>query len=117
MTPYDTHATADPFARSLSAFETLTTTLSGSDAGTWTHTELEEHLDAAGRELLCLLQDHLDLRAVREEEQVRSGAGPVVVGPEGRVRPWREAGHSRWVTSAGVVYRRPLGDLFFEAMR
>lgn len=29
MKPYDTHATADPFARSISAFETLTSTLSG----------------------------------------------------------------------------------------
>lgn len=105
MTPYDTHAAADPFADSFSAFETLTTMLSGSDAGTWTHTELEEYLDAAGRELLrLLLQDHLDLRAVREEKQVRSGGGLVVVGPEGRVRPWRETGHSRWLASVfGMV--------------
>ncbi|MFF4830147.1 ISKra4 family transposase [Streptomyces sp. NPDC001312] len=105
MTPYDTHATADPFADSLSAFETLTTTLSGSNASTWTHTELEEYLDTAGRELLrLLLQDHLDLRAAREEEQVRAGGGPVVVGPEGRVRPWRETGHSRWLATVfGVV--------------
>ncbi|MFD7874464.1 ISKra4 family transposase [Streptomyces sp. NPDC059766] len=105
MTPYATHAAADPFARSLSAIETLTTTLSGSDASTWTHTELEEYLDAAGRELLrLLLQDHLDLRAAREEEQVRAGAGPVVVGPEGRVRPWREMEHSRWLATVfGLV--------------
>ncbi|MFE9610960.1 ISKra4 family transposase [Streptomyces sp. NPDC006012] len=115
MTPYDTHATADPFADSLNAFKTLTTTLSGSTASTWTHTELEEHLDAAGRELLrLLLQDHLDLRAAREEEQVRTGAGPVVVGPEGRVRPWRESGHSRWLATVfgmvrvtRVVHRGP----------
>lgn len=100
MTPYDTHATADPFARSFSAFEALTTTLSGSDAGTWTHTDLEEYLDLAGRELLrLLLQDHLDLRAMREEEQIRSGARQVVVGPEGQVRPWRETGHPRWLAS------------------
>ena len=100
MTPYDTQATADSFARSLSAFEALTTTLSGSDASAWTHTELEEHLDAAGRELLrLLLQDHLDLRAAREEDQVRTGAGLSVTGPDGRVRPWRETGHSRWLAS------------------
>jgi hypothetical protein len=43
--------------------------------------------------------NHLDLRALREEEQVRAGAGLVVVGPEGRVRPWRETGHARWLAS------------------
>ncbi|WP_406415235.1 ISKra4 family transposase [Streptomyces sp. NBC_00873] len=100
MEQYDTHATADPFACSVNAFETLMGTLSGDQASAWTHAELEEHLDAAGRELLRqLLQDHLDLRALREEEQVRAGAGLVVVGPEGRVRPWRETGHARWLAS------------------
>lgn len=105
MKPYDTHATTDPFARSVSAFETLTCTLSGSDASAWTHTELEERLDAAGRELLRqLLQDHLDLRARLEEEEVRGSGGPPVTGPEGQVRPWRETGHSRWLASVfGLV--------------
>ncbi len=100
MKRYDTHATTDPFARSVSAFETLTGTLSGGQAGTWTHAELEEHLDAAGRDLLRqLLQDHLDLRTLREEDQVRAGTRPVVVGPEGRPRPWREPGHARWLAT------------------
>ncbi|MER5549108.1 ISKra4 family transposase [Streptomyces sp. NPDC002589] len=105
MTPYDTQSAPDPFARSLSAFETLMHTLSGNPATTWTHAELEEHLDAAGRELLrLLLQDHLDLRARQEEHQVRAGADPAVTGPEGRARPWREAGHSRWLaTMFGTV--------------
>ncbi|WP_331719580.1 ISKra4 family transposase [Streptomyces virginiae] len=105
MKPYDTHATADLFARSVSAFETLMRTLSGTDAGAWTHAELEEHLDAAGRELLRqLLQDHLDLRAMREEQPVRAGSRPLVVGPEGRGRPWRETGHSRWLATVfGLV--------------
>nr|WSW48700.1 ISKra4 family transposase [Streptomyces sp. NBC_01001] len=115
MKPYDTHATADPFARSVSAFETLMCALSGVDASAWTHAELEEHLDAAGRELLRqLLQDHLDLRAMREEKQVRAGSRPLVVGPEGRVRPWRDTGHSRWLASvfglvrvARVAHRGP----------
>ncbi|MEU9617300.1 ISKra4 family transposase, partial [Streptomyces sp. NPDC048209] len=105
MTPYDTHATTDPFARSMSAFESLMHTLSGGDASVWTHAELEEHLDAAGRELLRqLLQDHLDLRARREEEQIRAGGRPAVMGPEGQLRPWRETGHSRWLASVfGLV--------------
>ncbi|MFE5587332.1 ISKra4 family transposase [Kitasatospora sp. NPDC056531] len=115
MKQYDTDATADPFARSVSAFETLMCTLSGGEAGTWTHAELEEHLEVAGRELLRqLLQDHLNLRAVREEEQLRAGARPVVVGPEGRVRPWRETGHERWLATvfglvrvARVAHRGP----------
>jgi hypothetical protein len=115
MTRYDPHATADPFARSVSAFETLTDTLSGDQADTWTHAELEEHLDAAGRDLLRqLLQDHLDLRAHREEDQVRAGARPVVLGPEGEPRPWREPGHARWLATvfglvrvARVAHRGP----------
>jgi hypothetical protein len=100
MTPYDTHTAPDPFARSLSAFETLMGTLSGDQAGAWTHAELEEHLHAAGWELLRqLLQDHLDLRARREEDELRAGPRPVVTGPEGQIRPWRETGHQRWLTS------------------
>ncbi|MEU9708590.1 ISKra4 family transposase [Streptomyces sp. NPDC047967] len=100
MKPYDTHATADPFARSVSAFETLMHTLLGTDASAWSHAELEEHLDAAGRELLRqLLQDHLHLRAMREEQQARAGSTVLVVGPEGQGRPWRETGHSRWLAS------------------
>ncbi|MFB8136506.1 ISKra4 family transposase [Streptomyces mirabilis] len=105
MKPYVTHATTDPFARSVSAFETLRCTLSGSDASAWTHAELEERLDVDGRELLRqLLQDHLDLRASLEEEEVRGSGGPPVTGPEGQVRPWRETGHSRWLASVfGLV--------------
>ncbi|MFF7601280.1 ISKra4 family transposase [Streptomyces mirabilis] len=105
MKPYDTHATTDPYARSVSAFEALMCTLSGSDASAWTHAELEERLDVAGRELLRqLLQDHLDLRAWLEEEEVRGSGGPPVTGPEGQVRPWQETGQSRWLASVfGLV--------------
>ncbi|WTX00980.1 ISKra4 family transposase (plasmid) [Streptomycetaceae bacterium NBC_01309] len=105
MEPYDTAVIADPFARSISSFESLTRTLSGPAADGWTHAELEEHLEEAGRELLRrLLQDHLDLRALREEPHDRTGARPQVVGPEGRPRPWREPGHARWLACLfGVV--------------
>ncbi|OIJ99075.1 ISKra4 family transposase [Streptomyces monashensis] len=105
MPTYETHAPADPFARSLTAFEALTATLSGSVARAWTHAELEDHLEAVGRDLLRqLLQDHLDQRARMEEMQLRAGAEAVVVGPEGRVRPWREAGHGRLLATVfGLV--------------
>jgi hypothetical protein len=98
MEPYDTCVSADLFARSVSAFESLLRTLQGELASLWSHAELEEHLDHAGRALLRqLLQDHLDLRARREQDAVRAGTHPPVTGPDGRLRPWREPGHARWL--------------------
>ncbi|MFD9825820.1 ISKra4 family transposase, partial [Streptomyces violascens] len=98
MEPYAPLVSADPFARSVSAFESLTRTLSGDTASAWTHAELEEHLNEVGRELLRqLFQDHLDLRARREQDLVRSGVHPPVIGSDGRLRPWREPGHARWL--------------------
>ncbi|MCX4791763.1 ISKra4 family transposase [Streptomyces sp. NBC_01221] len=96
MEHYDIGPGPDPFAHSVSAFETLTATLSRRTAGEWTHAELEEHLEAAGRDLIRqLLQDHLDLRAIREEQKTAGASAVQVVGPEGRTRPWREKGHER----------------------
>jgi hypothetical protein len=96
MEPYDTTATVDPFARSKELFESLMGMLSGGEAAALTHAELEERLDARGRELLRqLMQDHLDLRAIREEERARRGQAPPVAGGDGRPRPHRESGHSR----------------------
>ena len=67
MEHYDKRGTPEAFARSVSAFDLLTATLSGQPAGAWTHAELEEHLRAAGRAMMRqLLQDHHDLRAMRE---------------------------------------------------
>ncbi|WP_344443667.1 ISKra4 family transposase, partial [Streptomyces kunmingensis] len=98
MEPYDTCVSTDPFVRSVSAFESLLHTLQGELASLWSHAQLEEHLEQAGRSLLRqLLQDHLDLRARREQETVRAGTHPRVRGPDGRLRPWREAGHARWL--------------------
>jgi hypothetical protein len=98
MERYDTGSTPDPFARSVSAFESLTAPRSGRGAGEWTHAELEEHLDHTGRALIRpLLQDHVDLRAIREEQQARDVSAPRLVGPEGTVRPWREPGHEGWL--------------------
>lgn len=105
MEHYDNLDTPEAFARSVSAFETLKATLSGDTAEKWTHGELEEHLQEAGRALLRqLLQDHLDLRAIREEEHLRACPDLRVTGPDGRARPWRERGHERWLSTVfGLV--------------
>ena len=55
------------FAGSRDRFESLLDFLSGDQAGSLTHHELECRLQVDGRELLRgLFQDHLDLRASRE---------------------------------------------------
>src|SRR6266508_952752 len=62
----------DAFARSRAAFAELAATLGGAEAGGWTHDQLEDHLERDGRQLLRrLLQDHLDLRALREQHAVQ----------------------------------------------
>ncbi|MEU3202266.1 ISKra4 family transposase, partial [Streptomyces sp. NPDC006996] len=100
MEPYDNRGTPEAFARSVSAFHLLTAALSGQEAGEWTHGELEEHLQEAGRALMRqLLQDHLDLRAMREEEHLVARPFVRVTGPDGILRPWREKGHERWLST------------------
>ncbi len=80
----------DGFARSRARFEEVVGFLDGDGASALSHAELEERLGAEGRELLRLLyQDHLDLRAEREQ---RLGD---VVDDEGVDRPCLEAGHAR----------------------
>ncbi len=63
------------------------------------HAELEELLDLRGRDLLRqLLQDHLELRQLREEQAVR--ACPVAVtGADGVTRRAVETGHRRLLAS------------------
>ena len=94
----------DPFAASRSAFTALTVELSAEPAARLGHAELEELLDLRGRDLLRqLLQDHLELRQVREERAVR--ACPVAVtGADGVTRRAVETGHSRLLaTILGTV--------------
>ncbi len=100
MEPYDALPQPDPYSASRSAFERLISTLADSPVAGLPHDKLEEHLERSGRELLRqLMQDHLDLRARREEEAVRAHAEQlVVIGPEGQRRTWRETGHRRWLT-------------------
>jgi hypothetical protein len=88
--------TEDAFTGSRAAFEALTATLASAEAGGWTHDQLEEHLEVEGREVLRLLfQDHLDLRAVREQHAIAQGRiGPVVdAGGTGHRKV--EQGHTR----------------------
>ena len=100
---------ADAFAASRERFESLIGFLDGTDAAGLSHAELEERLDVQGRELLrCLLDDHLALRAVREQRLEH------VVGDEGKVRSRVETGHPRaletvfgTVSVERLAYRAP----------
>lgn len=77
------------FSGSRACFEDVVGWLEGGEAGSLTHGELEDDLDRRGRELLRrLLQDHLDLRARREERVEVIDAGAVTYGSV-------EAGHTR----------------------
>jgi len=69
----------DAFGASRAVFDELVATLWSAKAAGWTHDQLEEHLETDGRELLRrLYQDHLDLRALREQHAVATGRiGPI----------------------------------------
>ena len=88
--------------------------LDGTDAAGLSHSELEERLDRDGRELLRrLLDDHLALRAVREQRFEQ------VIGDEGVARGRVESGHTRaletvfgTVSVERLAYRAPgVGNL------
>jgi hypothetical protein len=86
----------DAFAGSRAAFDTLTATLASAQAGGWTHDQLEDHLETDGRELLRLLfQEHLDLRALREQHAVTQEASIPVVDADGTCHRKVEQGHVR----------------------
>ena len=84
----------DSFARSRTRFGEIVGFLDGDRAGALSHADLEDRLDSEGRELLRLLyQDHLDLRAGREQ---RLGE---VLDADGLDRPSVEAGHAQTLTT------------------
>ena len=92
---YDTVPGGDPFAVSKGMFTELAGELAGPAAAGMTACELEQHLDERGRDLLRqLLQEHLDLRAAREEQQAREDRAPAT-GTDGITRTRRESGHGR----------------------
>jgi len=102
-------AVVDGFASSRAQFESLVRFLDGTDAAGLDHAGLEERLDRDGRELLRrLLDDHLALRAVREQ-RLES-----VVGDDEVTRGRVEHDHRRVlgtvfgkVTVSRMAYRTP----------
>jgi hypothetical protein len=102
------------FGASREQFASLVGFLDGSDAAGLAHGELEERLDRDGRELLRrLLDDHLALRAIREQPL------ELVVGDEEVARSRMEKGHQRGLATVfgevsvlRLAYRAPgLGNL------
>src|SRR5262245_65214996 len=90
----------DAFAGSRAAFQALTATLASAQVGGWTHDQLEENLETGGRELLRLLfQDHLDLRALREQQAVTQGRVGPVIDADGTCHRKVEPGHVRHLTT------------------
>jgi len=96
------------FTAAREQFATILGWLDGAASSGLEHAELEGQLDVAGRELLrLLLQDHVDLRAVRESRVA-------VVGADGSHRTRVETGHTRalgtifgQVTVTRIAYRGP----------
>jgi len=91
-----------PFVASRARVEELLGWLEGDEAGTLTHAELEGTVEVKGREVLRqFFQDHLDLRAQREQRGEVVDAGGVA-------RRRVETGHHRSLTTVfgGVEVNR-----------
>ncbi|MCA1680445.1 MAG: ISKra4 family transposase [Actinobacteria bacterium] len=101
-------AVAGEFEKSRELFEALIGFLEGERAAGLEHSELEARLEDDGRELLrALLQDHLDLRAVREQRV------EAVAGADGVRRGAVERGHERTLQS--VFGEVSVGRLAYRA--
>jgi hypothetical protein len=90
MSGYADEAAAG-FERSRAVFDAVAAELADPECAQVTHAELEERLTERSRELMRqLFQDHVDVRAVREERRTgvvvrtRSGRGPRGCGPSRR---------------------------------
>jgi hypothetical protein len=102
-------AAGDAFAAARARFGTVVSWLDGEQAGRLTHGELEDQLGMAGRELIRqLLQDHLDLRAAREQRR------SAVTGADQVIRSRAEPGHHRQLATVfgqvrltRMAYRAP----------
>ena len=106
------------FSASREQFDQLLGFLNGTDAAAMAHAHLEEQLSSRGRQLLkLLLQDHLDLRASREQSQPAP-----VTGADTVTRTRIETGHQRGlatvfgpVTVTRIGYRAPGADNLYPA--
>lgn len=87
--PAKGNTAVEGFTASREQFESVIGFLDGTEAGSLSHSELEDRLQVESRALLRrLLQDHLDLRAVRESRVT-------VIGADGAPRGRVETGHTR----------------------
>ena len=120
MEPYAPIGGADPFAASMKLVTALVAELQAPEAAGLTAYELEQFVADRGREVQRqMVQDHLDLRAAREEETAREH-GTAVAGADGITRHRVETGHRRLLaTLFGTVlvrrcaWRRPgAGNLY-----
>jgi hypothetical protein len=101
-------AQAAAFDRSWRLFEEVVAGLADPGCGELTHAQLEDQLTECSRELMrSLFQDHLDLRASREQRRPEG-----VPGADGVVRARGERGHQRdlatvfgTVTVTRIAYR------------
>ena len=114
MAAYATVPPDDPFAVSKAMFDALAAELAGPAAAGLTAFELEDLLGEESRKVIRqLLQDHYDLRALREEQQAREQRAPAA-GTDGITRTRLETGHVRClatlfgtVTVTRCAWRKP----------
>jgi hypothetical protein len=112
--PYAPIGGADPFAASMRLVTALAGELQAPETAGLTAYELEQLVAGRGREVLRqMVQDHLDLRAAREQETAREQRTPAT-GADGITRTRVETGHDRLLaTLFGMVrvtrcaWRRP----------
>jgi hypothetical protein len=120
MEPHAPIPGGDPFAASIKLVTALVADLQARDAAGLTAYGLEQFVAGRGREVLRqMVQDHLDLRAAREEHSAREH-GSSAVGADGITRSRVETGHRRLLSTLfGTVrvtrcaWRRPgAGNLY-----